>query len=261
MAGCINLPGQQAQPAPEKNAQTGTNFEIELYKAQVDKAALQEKYDAATADLRQCLADTAACEGKPAEKCPAPENCDAIKAERDSALSRLSTCIDEKAAIAGSTGTCNSALSTCLSDKSGLTTSLATCTADKSALQLSLTAAQNAVPNTTVWHYAPGNLGAEGGTGYRTTDYKVPSSLKKALIGLDYSGGSDAFFGPGVVSGLVRWYTMTSVDGVRFSSDIDDTVVIDLSVGNPLKVKTVEFAAGTSKEGFALKRVIAIYIQ
>jgi len=166
----------------------------------------------------------------------------------------------------GSAGTCTSDLSTCLSDKSSLTTSLATCTADKSALQISLTAAQNAVPNVTVWHYGPGNFYTETyqGKEYRVIDYNVPGRLKTALIGLDYNGGDDAFFGPGVIPGLVRWYTMTSLDGRLFTSNIDDTVVIDLNAqwpNRPLKVKKDEFAAGTSKEGFAIKRVIAIYVQ
>ncbi|MEK6957595.1 MAG: hypothetical protein AABW99_01260 [archaeon] len=258
--GCVTIQTGNDQGIGEIDAKADASIaQVELRQAQSDYNAASAALVSARESISQCEKGKAECENKTCPACEVTE-CPVQECNENALQAKLDKCSADKEKANDSLTTCNTSLTQCVSGKSACNDSLNSCNADKAACQASLTAAQNAVPATLVWHYGPGNFYTSADNVYREIEYKIPAQIDKAMIGLVYSGGSDPFFGPGVIPGMVRWYTLTSNDGKVFNSDIDGTVYLDLNNPYPLRIKRAEFTAGTSKEGLAIQKVIAIYI-
>ncbi len=269
----------------------------EFIRLQADYNALQGELGPAKAGLNECnkrsekCADSNAMLGAQLVACNSELNTSAASlgacnTEKGSLQIRLGSCADsnalsacvfdktslaeQKTLLTEQKTLLTEQLSNCNNDKANLAVDKANLTTDKTSLTNSLgacnsglSAALLAVPEMTVKHYVPGNFFSAGADGYRHVSFTYTldfNKIERAMVGIDYTGGNDYFFAPGVQLGLIRWYKMTRADESTFTADIDGTVKL-VKVGDDrrLIVKQAEFSQATSKEGLALKRVILVF--
>jgi len=214
-------------------------------------------------ELSNCLKEKEECENLPDLNCPVCEktncpNCPVCKAVTD--CGSVATALGNQ-------------LTECSAQKNSLENSFDDCNKEKSTCNAELDLANKELEKVLkmeISHYVKGNFYVS--EGYRVTQAFTSKNNEKIIVGLEYDGGSDYFFNPGLVSGLTKWYVLTRNESGGYDpkivksvyeSDAGDTVLIGKAFGDPnvdyLKIKATEFDAATSKEGLNIKKIIVMY--
>ncbi|MFH0954788.1 MAG: hypothetical protein V1777_01680 [Candidatus Micrarchaeota archaeon] len=274
LGGCtLSQPEQNASTPPLQRQISPENTGENTENAAATLDELRVQYNQVNENLSNCLEEKETCKTSLANPdcncpevdcdcpvCPVSADCNAVAA---SLSSQLTTCIEAKAGVQNQFNDCNAMKETLLGEKNS-------CLSDLEAANAAL-----AEPlSLSIHHYVKGNLFESGG--YRKIQAFVGSNVKKVFFGLDYTGGTDSFFSPGVSTtyglNLVRWYVLTRTDAGTYEpkilngiyeSDAGDTVLIEETESGVsyLKIKSTEFDAGTSKEGVSLRRITVLYIE